>query len=153
MATGLATISKSKLKAGGGTLAYEAPEVLDDEGEEGEDPYTTKADVYSFGIFAWETVTGLVPWEGKAVKAIYRAVCLKDQNLTYKSSHLCSTATAAQISYITAPSSRMAFYMLFEQMIAQEEWPSAYKKYERGGWSSCHQAAHPTRRSMLSRTH
>ena len=79
MSTGLATISKSKLKQGGGTIAYEAPEMLDcDEDDDGADPYTTKADVYSFGIIVWETVTGQVPWAGKTIKQICKSVCLRE---------------------------------------------------------------------------
>jgi serine/threonine protein kinase len=77
MSTGLATLSKSTLRqGGGGTIAYEAPEVLDGE-DEGADPYTTKADVYSFGIIVWEIVTGRVPWQGKTTKFIYTNVCAK----------------------------------------------------------------------------
>eukprot|EP00935_MAST-01C_sp_MAST-1C-sp1_P000870 g870.t1 len=55
IASGVSTITATK--QAGGTLAYSAPEVLDN------DKWTTAGDVFSFGVTMWEALTGKVPWE------------------------------------------------------------------------------------------
>ena len=56
------TLSSSSMSqasgANGFTLAYASPEVLDEE------DFTEKCDIFSFGITAWETITGQVPYYG-----------------------------------------------------------------------------------------
>ena len=58
--------------AGTGTVAWNAPEVLDDEDA------TCKADGYSFAIIVWEIMTTKVPWEGLTIPQIIRKVCDKN---------------------------------------------------------------------------
>jgi serine/threonine protein kinase len=65
--------SLSKTLTTGGTLAYDAPEVLD------EDDWGTAGDVYSFAVLAWETVTGKPPWSGVSIKQLIKAVLVKEQ--------------------------------------------------------------------------
>jgi serine/threonine protein kinase len=71
ISTGAGTATKTATMAG--TMAYDAPEVLDDEN------WTTAGDVYSFAVLVFEAVTGEVPWKGSNLKQIYRAVVLKEQ--------------------------------------------------------------------------
>jgi serine/threonine protein kinase len=71
IATGAGTVTKTATMAG--TMAYDAPEVLDDEN------WTRAGDVYSFAVLVFEAVTGEVPWTGSNLKHIYRAVVLKGQ--------------------------------------------------------------------------
>ncbi|GMI31957.1 hypothetical protein TeGR_g13568, partial [Tetraparma gracilis] len=55
--------------ANGGTLAYMAPEVHDEE------PFTEKCDVYSYGVSLWEIWTGKVPFEGLKLGQLIKKVC------------------------------------------------------------------------------
>ena len=69
------TLSSSSMSqasgANGFTLAYASPEVLDEE------DFTEKCDIFSFGITAWETITGRVPYSGlkpgQILKKVYKA--------------------------------------------------------------------------------
>jgi len=56
-----------------GTVAWNAPEVLDDA------EVTMKADVYSFAVVIFEVVTTELPWEGVQVAQIIRKVCDKNE--------------------------------------------------------------------------
>jgi serine/threonine protein kinase len=71
ISTGAGTTTKTTTMAG--TVAYDAPEVMDEEN------WTTAGDVYSFAVLAFEAATGEVPWKGSNLKQIYRAVVLKEQ--------------------------------------------------------------------------
>ena len=57
----------STMRAGGGTVAYQAPEQFDD-------TFTAASEVYSFAIILWELLHGGRPWDGKAPAAIMRTV-------------------------------------------------------------------------------
>jgi serine/threonine protein kinase len=70
LSSGAGTLSKTKTT--GGTLAYDAPEVLD------EDTWSTAGDVYSFAVLMWEVVTAKSPWEGSSIKQIIKAVLVKE---------------------------------------------------------------------------
>ena len=58
--------------AGAGTLAYKAPEAF-------EDKFTTASEVYSFGVVAWEVLTGAVPWEGYTEARLTRAMIITEE--------------------------------------------------------------------------
>jgi serine/threonine protein kinase len=73
LATGAGTLTKTT--TAGGTMAYDAPEVL------GEDEWTTKGNVFSFGVLAWETLTTKVPWAGSNLKQILTAVIMKEKRV------------------------------------------------------------------------
>jgi hypothetical protein len=75
LATGAgATLSKTHTAAGvAGTLAYSAPEVLNDK------KWTTAGDVYSFGVLAFEVITGKIPFLGFTVVELVMAVVAKAQ--------------------------------------------------------------------------
>jgi hypothetical protein len=75
LATGAgATLSKTNTVGGvAGTLAYSAPEVLNDK------KWTMGGDVYSFGVLAYETITGKVPFMGYTVVELVMAVVAKAQ--------------------------------------------------------------------------
>ena len=51
-----------------GTTGWTAPEVLSNQ------KYTTKADVFSFGVLLWELVTRRVPYEGMGMSVLIRCV-------------------------------------------------------------------------------
>ena len=55
------------VRAGGGTVAYQAPEQFDG-------TFTAASEVYSFAIILWELLHGGRPWDGKTPAAIIRAV-------------------------------------------------------------------------------
>ena len=57
----------STMRAGGGTVAYQAPEQFDD-------TFTAASEVYSFAVILWELLHGGRPWDGKTPAAIMRAV-------------------------------------------------------------------------------
>ena len=57
----------STMRAGGGTVAYQAPEQFDS-------TFTAASEVYSFAIILWELLHGGRPWDGKAPAAIMRTV-------------------------------------------------------------------------------
>jgi hypothetical protein len=71
ISTGAGTATKTMTMAG--TMAYDAPEVLDEEN------WTTAGDVYSFAVLAWEVVTSEVPWKGATMKQLMKAVVFKEQ--------------------------------------------------------------------------
>jgi serine/threonine protein kinase len=54
-ASTISQMSASKTGFQGGTAAYTAPEVLNEE------DFTAKSDVYSFGIVVWEVLSGAYP--------------------------------------------------------------------------------------------
>lgn len=74
---GLATTDESPEEAGGGgTLAYSPPEVLkamarNDNSDNG---WSAEGDVFSFGILAWELVTGSVPYKGANARGLFKDV-------------------------------------------------------------------------------
>ena len=49
---GLARVCSDDMTMGQGTVKWMAPEVLSNA------PYTTKADIYSFGLIIWEVIEG-----------------------------------------------------------------------------------------------
>jgi serine/threonine protein kinase len=53
-----------------GTLNWVAPEILNDNSQ----PYTEKADLYSFGLVLWEILTNKTPYEGKTTLQIVRLI-------------------------------------------------------------------------------
>ena len=57
----------STMRAGGGTVAYQAPEQFDG-------TFTAASEVYSFAIILWELLHGGRPWDGKTPAAIMRTV-------------------------------------------------------------------------------
>ena len=63
---------KGKSGAGAGTLAYKAPEAFDDE-------FTTASEVYSFGVVAWEVLTGAVPWDGYSEARLTKAIIKEER--------------------------------------------------------------------------
>jgi serine/threonine protein kinase len=69
-ATGFNTTATATTHNIGGTLRYQAPEVLDASGGDG----SITADVYSFGITMYETVTRTKAWEGKRESQILALV-------------------------------------------------------------------------------
>jgi serine/threonine protein kinase len=54
-----AATSRTKTHAGGGTLAYRAPETFSGK-------YTTASEVFSFGVVVYEVLTALIPWNRDA---------------------------------------------------------------------------------------
>jgi serine/threonine protein kinase/peroxiredoxin family protein len=61
---GLSRIKKTEQKGAVGSPLYMAPEVL------AEQPYSEKADVYSFGIIVWELLTQMIPYEDKDFETV-----------------------------------------------------------------------------------
>ena len=49
------------------TVAYKSPEAFDDE-------FTPASEVYSFGIVAWEVITGKLPWQDTKTGGAYSQV-------------------------------------------------------------------------------
>ena len=54
-----------------GTSAWMAPEVLRNE------PYSGKADVWSYGVVTWEMLTKRVPYENMDPNQVYAFVCTR----------------------------------------------------------------------------
>jgi serine/threonine protein kinase len=71
LSTGAGTLSKTKTT--GGTLAYDAPEVLD------EDTWSTAGGVYSYAVLVWEVITTKSPCAGSGTKQIMKSVVMKEQ--------------------------------------------------------------------------
>ena len=57
--------------------AYASPEELN--APTGTFRGTTAAEVYSFAVTAWETLTGEVPWAGLSVTELVLAVCARQE--------------------------------------------------------------------------
>eukprot|EP00210_Caulerpa_lentillifera_P001324 g1274.t1 len=58
-----------------GEVAYSAPELFRNEG------VTEKCDVYSFGVIAWECLTGEKPWDGMLPMQVVMAVSVEKRHL------------------------------------------------------------------------
>lgn len=74
---GLATTDESPEEAGGGgTLAYSPPEVLQAmaRNDNSDNGWSAEGDVFSFGILAWELVTGSVPYKGANARGLFKDV-------------------------------------------------------------------------------